>query len=69
MGALPQAEGKGHLLFADGLVEETDVSVDLRTGIASRLRRGGQARLVTHRVIDSLRESDFFLRSAHYLVH
>lgn len=28
--ALAEAEGEGHFLFADGLVEETNVSVDLR---------------------------------------
>lgn len=35
VGALSEAEGEGHLLFANGLVEETYVSVDLRTGVAS----------------------------------
>ena len=71
VGALPEAEGEGHLLFADGLVEEADVSVDLRTGITSRFRRrcGGELELATYRVIDGLRESDFFLRSAHDLIH
>lgn len=30
MSALTEAEGDGHFLFADGLVEEAYVSVDLR---------------------------------------
>ena len=71
VGALPEAEGEGHLLLADGLVEETNVSVDLQTGIASRFRGagGGELDFVTYRVIDGLRESNFFLRSAHDLVN
>ena len=67
MCALSETEGEGHLLFADGLVEEAYVSVDLRMGGLE----GGERELglVTYRIIDGLRESDLFLGSAHDLLH
>jgi hypothetical protein len=69
--ALPKAEGEGHFLFADGLVEETDVSVHLqKTGIASRAwSKRELGTLDAYRVIDGLRESNLFLRTAHDLLH
>jgi hypothetical protein len=55
---LPKAEGEGHLLFANGLVEETDVSVHLRKGIASRLgrpRTGKFGHVPSHRQLARVR--------------
>jgi len=82
VGALAEAEGDGHFLFADGLVEEAYVSVDLRkmkskmprsfvrvTSMGWAKRRGGKKKLSTYRVVGRLREADFLLRAAHDLLH
>ena len=84
MRALAEAEGEGHFLFADGLVEETNVSVDLRkmekkkkrqattfVRIASMGLGEGEKKnkqLSTYRVVGRLREADFLLRTAHDLL-
>ena len=76
--ALAEAEGDGHFLFADGLVEEAYVSVDLRKikgKIPRSFVRMGSARwrrkkkLSTYRVVGRLREADFLLRAAHDLLY
>ena len=82
VGALAEAEGDGHFLFADGLVEEAYVSVDLRkmkskmprsfvrvTSMGWAKRRGEKKKLSTYRVVGRLREADFLLRAAHDLLH
>lgn len=82
MRALAEAEGEGHFLFADGLVEETNVSVDLRkmekkrqattfVRVASMGLGEGEKKnkqLSTYRVVGRLREADFLLRTAHDLL-
>jgi len=77
--ALAEAEGDGHFLFADGLVEEAYVSVDLRKikgkhHVRSFVRMGSakrrrQKKLSTYRVVGRLREADFLLRAAHDLLY
>ena len=68
--ALAEAEGDGHLLFADGLFEEAYVSVDLRFASRSKWRGGTEKKqTVAYRVVGCLREADLLLRSAHDLVH
>lgn len=78
MSALAEAEGYGHFLFADGLVEEAYVSVDLREIKANttfiRVASMGSAKrrrkeLATYRIVRRLRDADFFLRAAHDLLH